>query len=628
MDKSMPLKEDENPLASKLAQIEKEYAQAKATIAQQENAAVRYKEQPFDEYLSACHLHLHVPVRIETDKTLTTTGRPTKPQDRWRPDRLKPWGDFPQRSEHIFDKAKAYLQPPNSQKAQSTAAATSLFPSTDNILYHHKLFCGRTLKNEADLRSHENNTVEAPVRYIITALAKIPNAKKEIKLADGMSAVTIQIFHYMVASGLSYSYITIGIAFIFLYIDYHDPTTLYYHVSIPDQSNPHLNPYFTAVGQVLSLTLLAIGTAQQPQAVRRRARSMLKKTLCYTFNSVLFGSPLSTMHSKSALDEYTEDASPRKKRRDDDDSDGAPSPTARNTRANSRKQQALASITKADSGKSQSSKRQAGQRTTEKQYCTQKCLLGLMQDRPLDMSCPNVMYHNSDGLNHLISATEFPNLLRDQFAEDLDHDCEPLGLYGARGHLFRVALASHGYVCVAKGSTRSFHLRHEGKIYEHLKTLQGEAVPVHLGNISLVHRYYLDCLPIKHFLLLSWGGEYSGFDEDRGQENDRHIEEEAERTCGEVRDANVDQGDYRGPNFLWNAEVNRVMLIDFERAQLRFEKAQEQVAPEEIQLSAVGHHEQAITLKRKASAMDLVDSKYTKTGTTLPRRRSDEGLVK
>lgn len=443
-----------------------------------------------------------------------------------------------------------------------------------------------------------------------------------------VSAVTIQIFHYMVASGLSYSYITIGIAFIFLYIDYHDPTTLYYHVSIPDQSNPHLNPYFTAVGQVLSLTLLAIGTAQQPQAVRRRARSMLKKTLCYTFNSVLFGSPLSTMHSKSALDEYTEDASPRKKRRDDDDSDGAPSPTARNTRANSRKQQALASITKADSGKSQSSKRQAGQRTTEKQYCTQKCLLGLMQDRPLDMSCPNVMYHNSDGLNHLISATEFPNLLRDQFAEDLDHDCEPLGLYGARGHLFRVALASHGYVCVAKGSTRSFHLRHEGKIYEHLKTLQGEAVPVHLGNISLVHRYYLDCLPIKHFLLLSWGGEYSGFDEDRGQENDRHIEEEAERTCGEVRDANVDQGDYRGPNFLWNAEVNRVMLIDFERAQLRFEKAQEQVAPEEIQLSAVGHHEQAITLKRKASAMDLVDSKYTKTGTTLPRRRSDEGLVK
>ena len=63
----------------------------------------------------------------------------------------------------------------------------------------------------------------------------------------------------MIASGLSYGYIATGIAFIFLHVNYNDPGTLYYYVSVPDQTDEHLDPSCTAVGQVLSLTLLAMG---------------------------------------------------------------------------------------------------------------------------------------------------------------------------------------------------------------------------------------------------------------------------------------------------------------------------------------------------------------------------------
>ncbi|KAL8659045.1 MAG: hypothetical protein Q9202_007308 [Teloschistes flavicans] len=445
------------------------------------------------------------------------------------------------------------------------------------------------------------------------------------------SAVAIQTFHYMIASGLSYSYITTGVAFIFLYINYDDPTTLYYQVSIPDQKekDDQLDPYSTAVGQVLSLTLLAMKTDQQRQVVRKAARSKLQKTSCYTFNSVLLGSPLTTTHSQSAMEEYKEDAPPHKKKRKDDDSDEAPSPTPRITRASSKKQRAPTSMTtKADGEKNYGNNREGGQKVTQKQYCTQKCLLGLMQGQPLDANCPNVTHHNRDGSNHLIAATEFPNLLRDQLTKDLDHDCEPLGLYGARGYLFRVTLASHGYVFVAKGSTRSSYLRHEGKIYEHLKTLQGKAIPVHLGNINLIDRYYLDWHPIKHFLLLAWGGEHAGYCAELGSYNDPRIEREVKRTWSQVWRGNVDQGDYRGPNFLWNAELNRVMLVDFERAVLRVNPMQKQPVSEKSRSLPRDTHTREPSLKRKASAIDLVDSKYTKTDMSLPQRRSDDGLVK
>ena len=161
---------------------------------------------------------------------------------------------------------------------------------------------------------------------------------------------------------------------------------------------------------------------------------------------------------------------------------------------------------------------------------------------------------------HAIGWSEFLHLVRTQLAADLDHDCKPLGLQGARGALFKIGLVSHGYVFVGKGTVKVFvpDLLHEGAIYQRLGRLQGTAVPVCLGNIDLVEKYYLDVgVRIRHMLLMAWGGDTIGDEMDRS---------EIRRTTREVKCAGVDQGDVRSANLLWNEENGRVMLIDFERA--------------------------------------------------------------
>lgn len=108
-------------------------------------------------------------------------------------------------------------------------------------------------------------------------------------------------------------------------------------------------------------------------------------------------------------------------------------------------------------------------------------------------------------------------------------------------------------------------LLHEGKIYRRLTKLQGTAVPVYLGNIDLYQWYYLDLgVRILHMLLMSLGGDPA--DEDEAMKNTSKLQKRITQTVSEVRRAGIDQVDVRSPNLLWNQELQRVMLIDFERA--------------------------------------------------------------
>ncbi|KAL9609496.1 MAG: hypothetical protein Q9167_005745 [Letrouitia subvulpina] len=398
-----------------------------------------------------------------------------------------------------------------------------------------------------------------------------------------VAAVATQTFHYMIASGLSYSYITTGMANIFLYINYQDPSTLYYHVSIPSQEEKDLAYNLTAVGQVLGLSLLAFEEGQKNQRARQEARQKLKKTLCYGFYDVLMNLPPSTEKTESSKhSEYQppssdddDDSSKGKryrKRRDKDDDGQGPHSTPSRPRGSVAGGKRKAGGSAPSKGAGTASGAYEGA-SGEARYCTQKCLLGLMQGTALDHDCPNVFSHtngqSSEG--HLMGPTEFQERVQDQLADDLDHDCEPLNLNGARGCLFRITLASHGYVFAAKGTTRDVapYLRHEGRVYAHLHGLQGTAIPVYLGNIDLIHRYFLDYIPIKHMLLLSWGGNDANYDDWAKDDAAVKIRNESERTWKEVWKAGVDQRDFRAPHFLWNEEAQRVMLIDFERARFR-----------------------------------------------------------
>jgi hypothetical protein len=102
-----------------------------------------------------------------------------------------------------------------------------------------------------------------------------------------------------------------------------------------------------------------------------------------------------------------------------------------------------------------------------------------------------------------------------QLAQDPDNGCEPLGKQGTRGALFKLTLDSYGYTFVGKGTVVAFkaRLKYEGSVYRHQKEVQGEFIPVYLGNISLTRAYFLDFkVRIVHMLLMSWVGEQADKD--------------------------------------------------------------------------------------------------------------------
>ncbi|KAI9870705.1 MAG: hypothetical protein M1830_003903, partial [Pleopsidium flavum] len=167
------------------------------------------------------------------------------------------------------------------------------------------------------------------------------------------------------------------------------------------------------------------------------------------------------------------------------------------------------------------------------------------------------------GDRHSIDIRTFVKLIPDQPGGrgGLDRDCEPLGKQGARGALFKLTLVLHGYTFVGKGTVSVFveDLNHECQIYRKLDRIQGDAVPVYLGNIDLINRDFVDVgVWIVHMLLMSWGGERA--EEDEG--NMMNLKEQVQRSVKEIRRAGGLHGDVRRSNILWNWERKRAITED------------------------------------------------------------------
>ncbi len=412
-------------------------------------------------------------------------------------------------------------------------------------------------------------------------------------------AVATQTFHYMIENRLEYSYITTGEAFVFLRIDWEpekNNTKLFYHVAVPSDDvvtdnagNSVFDFQRTAIGQILGLCLLASKSKRRTHAERKRAEFFLEKHPVTSLETVNLQTPASERQlgaeKKRARNsplykggrkvpvtsEYNLRSKckpgdlPKNSNDEHDDHDGPNSPT-RPSASSSERSQGKPSRQRTYEGRNNSNQASSS-RDTQRQHCTQRCLLGIMRGWPLDKNCPNTSLHARHGQTHTVDQSKFLDLVQKQLAEDLDHNCEPLGLQGARGALFQVTLASHGYVFVGKGTVQAFvpDLRHEGDVYRRLAKLQGTVVPVYLGNINLTESYNLDFgVEILHMLLMSWGGELA--DKDESMKDSSELQKEIKRTVAEVRRAGVDQMDVRPSNLLWNREAHRVMLIDFERA--------------------------------------------------------------
>ena len=418
-----------------------------------------------------------------------------------------------------------------------------------------------------------------------------PEEKAEYKADKLCTDVATQIFHYMIVNGLEYSYITTGKGLVFLRIMKDEPDTLYYHLSVPtedvkqDEALEYLYPR-TSVAQILSLCLMAFKTERRTVRWRKQVKKALD-TYAVNWYAILEGQGALDSDPPKAGSNYKGRQNPIKKNspyytrawtrcnpgkkeenlhdNDSDEGSGPETPTRKGKSNIQHKQVAAASKVggvRRGTGNDHGRGRGNGRQRYRQPYCTQDCLAGLVRGTDVDWNCPNVDLHHKCIYDekHAIDREQFAELVRKQLEDSLDVNCEPLGIQGSRGALFRIVLASHGYVFVSKGTVKRYrrHILHEGEIYRYLEPLQGTAIPVYLGNIDLVDSYPYDFqVEIIHMLLMSWAGEevFGTIDW-----------KEAKTTLDEVAAAGVRQGDEAERNLLWNEEKQRYMQIDFERA--------------------------------------------------------------
>ncbi|KAJ4317082.1 hypothetical protein N0V84_007535 [Fusarium piperis] len=423
-----------------------------------------------------------------------------------------------------------------------------------------------------------------------------------------VAAAVTQTFHYMIEAGLEYGLLTTGETIVFLKIDWQDPGTLYFHLAEPGPEvldHPDSFHSCTAVSQTLTFSLMALGPPgrrrQHGQDERDQAKKCLE-TWSEDCEMILRSIPVSDRQPPDDSPAYEPrtyrdvDRSPyllRRRRRIVDEpapmdqlrkepspesSDeeperrlpSTPTPAPRSDGQGTRRSQRILDRRTRGGGGGAS-----GEGSSSRQYCSQKCLRGLITRGPLDKACPNVMLHRDrDGqTHHPVDHDEWLQLLRKQLKRSLDEGIVRLGKEGSRGVLFQVTLLKYGYTFVSKGTVAAFigDLEHEAAVYKHLHRLQGISVPVFMGAIDLRdlgRTYYYDLrVYIVHLSFLSWGGDSLDYVGD-SRAMAKSLEGEVVRSLRELHMEGVVHLDVRKANALLNQETGRVMIIDFERASI------------------------------------------------------------
>ncbi|KAG6106683.1 hypothetical protein E4U31_000666 [Claviceps sp. LM219 group G6] len=394
--------------------------------------------------------------------------------------------------------------------------------------------------------------------------------------AKGMYAL-IRIYDYIMDSGTRYGILNTGEAIVFLYVDPNKPRTLQYHVVQPLQDIPAKDDeeenekeiaFMSVIGQYVAFTVMILKASHEPgQEERLRILNSLPRWNRPSAGHVpedgnSFSGPSSPqVEGASAGSSPPEDGqgasgSPG-------DSEGQSGQSKRDTKTN-----------QLSGGKDHCA--------LDRPYCTQRCLLGLVQGDFLDSMCPNVTLHCQGKTDeaayrkrHPVNHSEWLSLLWAQFKHSIDEGIVFLGIFGAKGWCFKITLLAYGYTFVGKGAVPANveSLQHESNIYKQLEPIQGSHVPVFLGAVDLRKmnkHYWIDIrVHVVHFMFLSWGGHHVEQDEMVKLEIPRsRLIELAEQAMDSVHEKGVIHQDMRWENVLFNPETKGVMVIDFEQSDL------------------------------------------------------------
>ncbi|PLB38800.1 uncharacterized protein BDW47DRAFT_104322 [Aspergillus candidus] len=418
-----------------------------------------------------------------------------------------------------------------------------------------------------------------------------------------IAAVITQTFSYMVQGGLEYGYVCTGEALIFLRVLRNDPSTVYYYLSVPGEDvgastgwtgdlDGGNRLHLTALGQVLAFTLRALPVPTRDIGWTNWARRKLE-TWVMVYDEILDKTPEENIPSfvfkppTQSRSEYCR-ASPVKTRsktghalschgfqnptlsdRDDDDAGGDFDPTTPSRPPRERPRTHPPSTLSSPSPVQSS--QDSGSQGKSRQYCTQRCLQGLIKGWKLDEKCPNVSDHGVD--RHQLNRTTLlrrlgRQLSRDDLQSDTQLGCESLHVHGTRGALFKITLWSHGYTFVGKGVPMEFvrDVKHEELIYSHLAPIQGVCVPALLGSLQLRRPFSYDGIAdIVRLMLMGYAGGKPAWR--HNTDRDRLIQRAGD-SLQAIHDLGILHGDPIPGNLIWSEENDGVMFIDFERATL------------------------------------------------------------
>ena len=409
-----------------------------------------------------------------------------------------------------------------------------------------------------------------------------------------IAAVITQAFSYMISAGLEYGCVCTGEASIFLRIP-KDPTTVYYFLSVPKGDvgvttgwSPELNSanrlHLTAVGQMLAFTLQALKTPPRCQQWRNNAIAQLNSwEVVYQELKDSFEKkeePSSEYRPPRHMDFFRmfpirlrprpplvnlPDDPPTQDQHDSSDEPDVDTPSRQRSDPQ-RSSHAQSTSGSLSTNRNTNSTRGTRREAQQGRYCTQRCLMGLVNDGTLDPLCPNVLHHGKD--RHLIDLTAFLLLIRQQLSEDLDTNCKPVGRPGACGVLFQLRLQPYGYTVAAKATPvyLAHRVKREAAIYEHLRPIQGTYVPVYLGSIDLEVPYLYEGIAyLVHMMLLSFGGKRIS---QRYKENRELVSQQVDTSARALHNLGVLHKDLMPRNMLWNEETGKVMIIDFDQAEI------------------------------------------------------------
>ncbi|KMU81591.1 hypothetical protein CISG_09204 [Coccidioides immitis RMSCC 3703] len=402
------------------------------------------------------------------------------------------------------------------------------------------------------------------------------------------TVVVTQLFSYMVSKGVQYGYICTGEVFVFLRI-LEDPSVIEYAICVPNQdvrTNHKEDFELTAVGQVIAFTMRALASPPPSQAWHAAASELgiwpveYSEVLARTpSNKRLKGRhPLSSAYRGKKADLPAFHMQLRSCRPSDHPPrDRSPSPPPPDSPSPAQTPSTLkcqsAAKSRGDASQHQPRGGRQGKETgarvpiQDRPYCSQECLLGLRAGGPLDPSCPNFQDHRKK-----INPRSFLRRVRQQLAVDRGHDadCRPLYKAGSYGALFKVRLSSHGFTLVAKGATceNLDALVHERNMYNKLRDIQGQHVPVCLGIIKLERKrpYYYDGGVYTHMLMLSWAGRSITNSQSNGN---LPVSDMVKSAFQAIHRRGVLHGDAEPRNILWNDVMKRLMIVDFGRASKR-----------------------------------------------------------